>query len=322
MSDSRTSIQDVDRVIRSWLHEDRHEDVSRVAGAVLDQVEATPQRRSTWWPARRTPIMNKIVTIGLGAAAVVVALVVGFQLFGSPNGGVGGEPTSPASAEPTAEATPEVTPSPSAEAGLPLGPFLVFDPSIMPAPFDDGPPITVSIAASGWTAIPENGVLLKGDQADPPEGAGAFLLTGDTGADGLYVYGDPCQWESTTPDTPATTVDEIIEALGAQASREATEPVDVTVGGYAGKSITLTVPNDGGDRAAAFADCDQGTFATYGIAPDGPARYQQGPGQIDEFWILDVGGQIVILDASYTPATPAELIAELRTLLESATFGE
>jgi hypothetical protein len=74
MTDFKTSDRDVNRAIRSWLREDRHEDVSRIAGMVLDQVDTIPQRRATWWPARRTPIMNRIVTIGLGAAAVVVAL--------------------------------------------------------------------------------------------------------------------------------------------------------------------------------------------------------------------------------------------------------
>ena len=63
MTDFKTSDRDVNRAIRSWLHEDRHEDVSRVAGAVLDQAETTPQRRATWWPARRTPTMNKFVAI-------------------------------------------------------------------------------------------------------------------------------------------------------------------------------------------------------------------------------------------------------------------
>ena len=53
MTDFNASDRDVTRAIRSWLHEDRHEDVSRVAGAVLDQVETTRQRRATWWPARR-----------------------------------------------------------------------------------------------------------------------------------------------------------------------------------------------------------------------------------------------------------------------------
>ena len=104
MTDFKTSDRDVNRAIRSWLHEDRHEDVSRVAGAVLDQVDTTPQRRATWWPARRTPTMNKFLAIGLGAAAVVVALFVGVQLFSSPGtnvGGPGDEATPTATAEPT-----------------------------------------------------------------------------------------------------------------------------------------------------------------------------------------------------------------------------
>ncbi len=47
MSDFNASDRDVTRAIRSWLHEDRHEDVSRIAAAVLDRVEATPRRRAT-----------------------------------------------------------------------------------------------------------------------------------------------------------------------------------------------------------------------------------------------------------------------------------
>jgi hypothetical protein len=62
--------------------------------------------------------MNKIVTFGLGAAAVVVLLFAGALLFGSPSGGTGGAPgqTPEASvAEPTA--SPE--PSPAAAASPP-----------------------------------------------------------------------------------------------------------------------------------------------------------------------------------------------------------
>ena len=100
MTDFKTSDRDVNRAIRSWLHEDRHEDVSRVAGAVLDQVDTIPQRRATRWPARRTPTMNKFLAIGLGAAAVVVALFVGVQIFGSPDGGGrAGEPSATARAD-------------------------------------------------------------------------------------------------------------------------------------------------------------------------------------------------------------------------------
>ena len=50
--------------------------------------------------------MNKIVPLGLGAAAVVVALVVGAQLFGSSEGGVGGQPAPTATPEPTPSRRP------------------------------------------------------------------------------------------------------------------------------------------------------------------------------------------------------------------------
>jgi len=304
MTDLRTSDRDVSRAIRSWLHEDRHEDVSRVAGAVLDLLEATPQRRSTWWPARRTPSMNKFVTYGLAAAAVVVAVLIGAQLLGSPGGGLG-NPPSP-SERPTAE------PSSSVGAGLAEGPFVV-----------DGPPvaITVSIPAPGWAFNRDFFVLAKGDEQKNMAEAAMLLWAEDPGT-AFYVYGDPCQWESTTPDSPVTTVDEIAAALAAQASRNASEPVDVTVGGYAGKSVTLHVPDDINFEE----DCDEGQFASWGLVQGEarrrvePARFQQGPGQIDEIWFLDVDGVTVILDATYRPDTSAELVEELRSIAESATF--
>ena len=119
MSEPTTSDRNVDRVIQSWLHEDRHEDVSHVAGAVLDLLNTTPQRRSPWWPARRTPFMNKIVSLGLGAAAVVVALVVGTQVLGpSARGDVGTAPSASPALTPAATAT--LRPSPSPIAAPPL----------------------------------------------------------------------------------------------------------------------------------------------------------------------------------------------------------
>ena len=123
-------------------------------------------------------------------------------------------------------------------------------------------------------------------------------------------------WKSTKPETPATTVDEIATALAAQASRDGSEPVDVNVNGYTGKKVTLHVPDDAVDD-----NCDQGTFASYGVAGSNPSRTHQGPGQVDELWILNVNQLSSIIDAMYRADTPAELIEEMRTIAESATFG-
>ena len=132
---------------------------------------------------------------------------------------------------------------------------------------------------------------------------------------GFYVPGDPCEWASTRPETPATSADEIVAALAAQASREASEPLDITVDGYAGKMITLHVPDD-----ANFADCDDAEFVSYTNEAGERWQWHQGPGQIDDFWFVDVEGSIVEIRAMYRPDTPRELVEEIRTLVESTTF--
>lgn len=174
--------------------------------------------------------------------------------------------------------------------------------------------MTVTIPAPGWDGD-GGGTLGKGDDVDPQDGAGMIVFTGP-----LYVYGDPCDWSTTRPDTPASTVDEIVAALSAQASRDASAAVDITVDGYGGKSITLHVPNDAAYSAGEFTDCDEGYFASWGVPGDDPARWSQGPGAIDELWILDVDGVLTVIDTQYWAVTPAEHVEELRAIVESATF--
>ena len=302
-----TTSRDPDRLIHAFLSEGEEQLHDQVYDAVRAEIEQKPQRVviGPW----RMPIMNRIVGFGLAAAAVVAAVLIGSQLIGSP-ANVGGPGLEPAR---TASPTPEPTPSPSAEGGLPVGPFVIENLTPETAPVEGVPAITVAIPAPGWSYDPEFDVLNKGEEVDNlPEAA--LLIWGHAPGTGFEVYGDPCQWVATTPDTPATTPDEIATALAAQASRDASEPVDVTIGGFAGKSITLHVPED-----ASFDPCDEGNFASYGILGEA-SRYHQGPGQIDELWIVDVEGSIVILDAAYRPNTPAELIEELRAIAESATF--
>jgi hypothetical protein len=190
--------------------------------------------------------------------------------------------------------------------------------------------VTVDIASPGWFAFSDfDGAVKDDDGRDAPQSVGALLLAWSWPAGtGFSVFGDPCQWATTIPETPATTPDEIASAFAAQAQTDVAAPVDVTVGGYNGKMITLHVPMSyevpGATREEEFADCDGSSFSFYGIDGAKPgeevARNAQGPGQIDELWILDVGGSIVILDAAYGPATPATVVEELRALATSATF--
>jgi hypothetical protein len=181
--------------------------------------------------------------------------------------------------------------------------------------------VTVTVPASGWIGTPGGWAMERLPQSfDPPAGAGIIAFVVD---EEFYVYGDPCEWKSTRPATPATTVDEIIDDLASQASRDPSMPEKITVDGYAGKKLTLHVPDDvpfeGGDDAR-FTDCDGGTFATLGVAGEDPALWAQGPGEIDEIWVVDVDGRIVLLEGGYYPATPPDVVDEAHEILRSATF--
>ena len=134
-----TAHDDLDRQLNDFLRDGPSELPYQSFDAVRDRTEGTRQRVviGPW----RLPEMNKIVIIGLGAAAVVVLVFVGTQLFGTSRGVGSG---ASATAEPTA--TEEPSPSPSA-AG----------PSPSPAP-----PLTESFTSTqhgislsypeGWTA--------------------------------------------------------------------------------------------------------------------------------------------------------------------------
>ena len=224
-----TASRDPDRLIHQFVLEGEEQLDDQVFDAVRAEIEHKPQRAfvGPW----RMPIMSKIVGFGLAAAAVVAVVLIGSQVIGSNPGGLGADPTPVVTPEPTPTPVPSLAePSSSPDAFLPEGPFLVEDEGA-PA---DAPRITVTIPAPGWASIPDFGGLTKGpDNAELPQSA-MLLWAWPVGTE-FDVYGDPCQWKSTRPDTPAATVDEIAAALAAQASRDASAPVDVTINGYVGK---------------------------------------------------------------------------------------
>jgi hypothetical protein len=247
--------------------------------------------------------MNTTLKLGLAAATVVVAVLIGVNVLGT--SAVGGPGIDAATPTPEATAMPELTPTPIPQGLLPEGPHALVYGNV---------PMTVTIPARDWFGEPGGGILTKNDSVDAPDGAGMIVFFGD-----LYVYGDPCEWRATRPDAPATTVDELVAALTAQASRDATESVDVTVDGYAGKSITLHVPED-----AVFAECDSGTFGSWGLPGSdvAPYRYHQDPGQIDTVYIVDVDGRLAVIDTGYYADTPQSVIDELEAIVASTSFGE
>jgi len=306
-----TARHDLDRMLDAFLMDGPVELPDPSFDTVRDRMETTRQRVviGPW----RVPEMNKLVPIGAGVAAIVVAVVVGVRLLGPAPTGPGAVTTAPPTATPSPSvATPSPTPSvasPSAVAGLPSGSFQLWTDQI---------PVSVTIQDPGWEGDAGSGILQKGPQgADPPGGAGMIIFPD---SDRWYVPADPCRWSTTWPDAGSATVDELVAALAAQASRNPSAPGDIAIDGHAGKSITLHVPDD-----ATFGGCDAGKFCTLGDPVRSPTdscyRYHQGPGQIDEMWIVDVNGTPVVVDWTYYAGTSPETVAELRAIVESMTFG-
>jgi hypothetical protein len=298
--------RDVDRLLDSFLREGPMELPDSSFDQVRARVDETRQR-AVLGSIGVPDMNNNIVRVGLAAAAVVVIAIIAINLL--PGLNVGNSPTPSPSVEPS-EAAPSA--EPSTAAGLPEGPHL-FASGQGNEPGTEHPPLTVTIPAPGWDGDVNGAILTKNH--DGPEGAGMIIFAGQE----YLVFGDPCSWE-TTPDTTVTTVDEFIAALSSQASRDASEPVDITMDGYTGKAITLHAPDD-----ADFGQCDQGIYGTWNCAPEGPPEpcgFVGAPGETSTEYVLDVDGVLMAWHTSHGVNAPADLVAEVEAIVQSASFGE
>ena len=292
MTDFNASDRDVNRAIRSWLHEDRHEDVSRIAGAVLDQVEATRQRRASWWPAWRLFDMNTFTKVLVAMAAVAAVAVVGINLLsGSGSGAIGSQPS------------PTVAPSPSPEptlARVPSGPI----PAGTYLMSDGRSDFRVAIPA-GWDT--GDGMDIRKNRDQPNE------VTFGIYSPNINVWPDACATEDAPPPT-GPTGDDLIAALRAQENSDVSEPAEVIVGGAPAVRLDVSIP-EGLDPAG----CHPGFLR---IWVDGRGGYLAGLGPTGKVPVTIVepsSGRMVIYTVNEPEATAADL-AELQAILDSIQF--
>jgi hypothetical protein len=109
-------------------------------------------------------------------------------------------------------------------------------------------------------------------------------------------------------------VDDLAAVLAARPLRNGTAPVAVSLGGYHGKYLDWSVPVD-----ISFSDCDGASFRSW-TAENGGDRYQQGPGQVDRLWILDIEGRRLVIDVTYMPAASELDQVELGKVADSIAF--
>jgi len=141
------------------------------------------------------------------------------------------------------------------------------------------------------------------------------------------VFRDPCDWVGQEYD-PGPTVEDLVAALVAQPMRNASQPIDVTLGGYSGQYLEWSVP----------ADMKSSTWTDFDVCDIDPSdvihrnfnswlgngmgnRYQQVPGQVDRLWVLDVDGQRLVIDATYSADTVQADRDELESAVASLRFA-
>lgn len=248
--------------------------------------------------------MNKFATIGLGAAAVLVALFIGVQLLGSSDGGIGSQPTPSLTVEPTPDPTSEPTPQASAADPIDFGTLSMGD-RLVDADyvFTHMDAVQVRFTASPvWERNFPNWVVWSVDDDKATLGVSTV--------DNVVI--DPCQPELGFQD-PAVgpTVDDLVRALGAVPGLTFSAPEVVTQDGYEGIKLDY-VPPDG------FDNCLDGVEAML-MTVDGEADSDSiipPPSGDDAFsiFIFDIDGTRVVFAANFTPQRTDELYDMLNSV--------
>ena len=238
--------------------------------------------------------MGRVALIGAPIALVASALVLAGCVTdagvngSTPSGFAASAATASTTPEPTAQELPDDVP-------IEAGEYVY---SAIP-----GLRISFDVAAEGWLSW---GPGVSKDGPTPP------LLVGFGFAEVSGVYADPCRWRSGRIRDLGPSVEDLATALAGLPGLEVvTPPTAITAYGLAGTYLEMSVAND-----IVIGDCDGGEFNSY-IWTDGWPRYHQGPGQIEQFWIFDVSGTRLVVNATHFPDSSATDLAELDAILDS-----
>ena len=272
---------------------DEYEGSTPLPYEVRDSIRAqlpSIQQRPAWWPARRFPEMNNVMKMSLAAAAMVVAAFIGYNYLVAPN--IGG----PSLGDPTPSPTPTPMPIPALNGQHPLsaGRYQA-DPAL---PMD----VVIEVpegwsAGAAWVAIGP-----KGNTA--PDGMAIRFYPGD----GLNLYNDPLLPSDGLLDPPVgPSVDELVAAMVGHPGWEVTGTEAITLDGYAGQVVHVTLPEGTTDATPFYLFLDGFGGYVYGWAA----------GQLFDIYIVDVAGERLLIDAFHYPETSAEDLAGQQAVIDS-----
>ena len=173
--------------------------------------------------------------------------------------------------------------------------------------------VTYEVPSEGWAQW--TGAVKWGDAAKRLDAVAITTVTN--------LVRDGCLDHSYAEPPVGPSVDDLASGLAGLAPfRVTSPPKDVTVDGYSGKHLELTVP-DMPVGHEGFTGCIGGNLNSWVGALDAAnedgASFggYTGPGYREEFWILDVEGTRLVIMAERSPGSPARDLAELQAILDS-----
>lgn len=224
----------------------------------------------------------------------------------------GTETTAPRTSAPPAPSEP--SPTPTVQDIMELAPFAPLDPGtyFIDPDLDPSTPLRVvyEVPVDGWSQW--IGATKYAD--DGHVGVSITTVTN------LVRHG--CRDHDPADPPVGPSVDDLATALTDLAPFQVTSPpADITIYGYRGKYLELTVPDlsvegRGDDRR--FTGCVGGSLEGWIGEPWFGAFYgYTGPGYTEEFRILDVDGTRLMIVAERSPGSPRKDLAEQRAILDS-----
>ena len=94
----------------------------------------------------------------------------------------------------------------------------------------------------------------------------------------------------------------------------ATKPSPATLGGYPAWRLQILIPS-----TFDFSACDGGQLILWETS-DGIVRTGLGPGEIDRIWVVDVHGDLVVVDAALPLLATKAQETELQAVIDSVAF--
>jgi hypothetical protein len=129
------------------------------------------------------------------------------------------------------------------------------------------------------------------------------------------VYRTGCRWRGKPLIDPGRTVGGLAQTLERRPLRHATRPRNIVLDGFRGMYLRWSVPSK-----IEFSRCGEGYFESWTGRGWSADRWQQGPGQVDRLWILDVRGKRLVVDANYMPSATRKQRSQLDRIVHSIKF--